>query len=76
MADVIVRVTILVCGSLLFFCSLRTIPLSVGSSIALALFFIGTAIYCDPELVLVLQEYRKLKQAGKTVHDSLQKEGK
>ncbi|TSC61473.1 MAG: hypothetical protein Greene07147_911 [Parcubacteria group bacterium Greene0714_7] len=61
MRDVTIRLSILLCGSLLFFYFLRTVSLSIASSIVLALFFIGIVVYCDPDLLLMLQEYRKLK---------------
>lgn len=74
MRDIIIRLGILFCGSLLFFYFLRTVPLSVTSSMVLMFLFTGTVVYCDPELLPMLQEYRKLKQAAETVHDSVSKE--
>ena len=73
MRDLIIRLSILLCSSLLFFYFLRTVSLSVISSIVLWFFFVGTVIYLDFEFLL--EEYRKRKPVAETLQYPLQKEG-
>ena len=72
MTDLYVRLGILFSGSFLFFCSLRTIPLSILWSTVLACFFAGVVIYFDTEFLL--DELRKLEWKNKKLENGEQGE--